>query len=344
MERLEVEAALERVGHDATADSLESETLDFKLVADSVKATHNLLADALVCFVNARGGTVILGVALTALPPPGHQVNLLEPGAPIVSSPAQEHEQVRAGRLAKRTRERHAAVHDLLARGKDLRAIAAELGLARNTVRRFARAASPDELLVNAGTGRRPKALDAFEPYLRRRWNDGCTNAEQLYQELRALGYRGRPTTVRQYLHPWRSAAVKHPPSSPPPTVRQAAGWLLRDPAHLTDDEQRRLEALSHACPPLAALRDHVGAFARMMVERRGDLLERWMTTVDDSLPELRSFVAGLRRDFDAVRAGLTLPHSSGPVEGHVNRVKMLKRQMYGRANPDLLRKRVLLA
>ena len=60
--------------------------------------------------------------------------------------------------------------------------------------------------------------------------------------------------------------------------------------------------------------------------------------------PALRSFVTGLRRDQDAVTAGLTLNWSSGAVEGHVNRIKMLKRQMYGRANPDLLRRRVLLA
>ena len=63
-----------------------------------------------------------------------------------------------------------------------------------------------------------------------------------------------------------------------------------------------------------------------------------------NNLPDLRSFVTGLRRDHDAVTAGLTMPHSSGKVEGHVNRIKMIKRQMYGRANPDLLRKRILLA
>jgi transposase len=81
-----------------------------------------------------------------------------------------------------------------------------------------------------------------------------------------------------------------------------------------------------------------------MMLHLRGHDLDRWMTAVQaDDLPELHSFVTGLRRDYDAARAGLTLPHSSGKVEGHVNRIKMLKRQMYGRANPDLLRKRILL-
>lgn len=73
--------------------------------------------------------------------------------------------------------------------------------------------------------------------------------------------------------------------------------------------------------------------------------LEAWLATVDadDDQPALRSFVAGVRRDQDAVTAGLTLPWNSGVVEGHVNRLKMLKRQMFGRAKPDLLRKRVLL-
>jgi transposase len=90
--------------------------------------------------------------------------------------------------------------------------------------------------------------------------------------------------------------------------------------------------------------RAHVRDFALMMLQLRGQRLEQWMAAVEaDDLPELHSFVTGLRRDQDAVTAGLTLPHSSGKVEGHVNRIKMIKRQMYGRAKPDLLRKRILL-
>jgi transposase len=81
-----------------------------------------------------------------------------------------------------------------------------------------------------------------------------------------------------------------------------------------------------------------------MLVHRQGEDLNAWLAAVDaDDHPELRSFAAGVRRDYEAVRDGLTLPHSSGPVEGHAT-VKMLKRQMYGRANHDLRRKRVLLA
>ncbi|GII73629.1 ISL3 family transposase [Sphaerisporangium melleum] len=251
----------------------------------------------------------------------------------------------RVGRLAERTRHRHASVHELIDQGHDLRTIARRLALARNTVRRFARASSPEELLVNDGTGKRPRAVEKFADHLRDRWEQGCTNAEQLYQEIKAMGYRGRPTTVRRYLRPWRAQTTVSLRPPPPPTVRQATGWFLRNPDDLDTDEQQHLRALTAACPALAAVRDHVRAFADMMMNLRGGHLERWMNRVQaDDLPELHSFVTGLRRDFDAAKAGLTLPHSSGKVEGHVNRIKMLKRQMYGRANPDLLRKRVLLA
>ena len=119
---------------------------------------------------------------------------------------------------------------------------------------------------------------------------------------------------------------------------------MMSNPHTLHSDDQGRLAAILDDCPALAALHAQVKAFAVLMTERRGHDLETWMknATINDQ-PELRSFVTGLRRDQDAVTAGLTLPWSSGPVEGHVNRIKMLKRQMYGRANPDLLRRRILL-
>ena len=99
------------------------------------------------------------------------------------------------------------------------------------------------------------------------------------------------------------------------------------------------------ACPHLDALAEHVSGFAEMMVGRHGERLDSWIAGVEaDDQPDLHRFVNGLRRDEAAVRNGLTLAHSSGAVEGGVNRIKMIKRQMYGRAGFDLLRKRVLLA
>jgi transposase len=119
----------------------------------------------------------------------------------------------------------------------------------------------------------------------------------------------------------------------------------MADPSRLTADDKAQLTAILAECPELAALQEHIAAFADLMTKRRGRHLEQWITAADASgLPELRSFITGLRRDQDAVVAGLTLPYSSGVVEGHVNRIKMLKRQMYGRASPDLFRRRILLA
>ncbi len=101
---------------------------------------------------------------------------------------------------------------------------------------------------------------------------------------------------------------------------------------------------LAH-CPELAALAAHVRAFGRMLTQLEGDRLPQWIKAVRaDDLPSLHVFANGLERDLAAVTAGLTLPGSSGVVEGHVNRIKMLKREMYGRAGFTLLRKRFFLA
>ncbi|WP_155127025.1 hypothetical protein [[Actinomadura] parvosata] len=169
--------------------------------------------------------------------------------------------ETRQDRVAPRTRERHAAIHELLVQGQSLREIARQLDLGSNTVRRFARATSPEELLVHAGTGQQPKSLKSFDAYLRQRWADGCTNAEQLYRELRARGCRGS-TVARQYMRPWRTALPAEPPPQRPPTVRQAASWFLRNPANLGPGEQRQLDALCAAGSQLAALRDHARHFA----------------------------------------------------------------------------------
>ena len=266
---------------------------------------------------------------------PSSHTETSPPAAPSVQPPSPADRQ---DRIAARTRERHAAVHALIEQGQGLREIARLLSLGRNTVRRFARAASPDDLLVHSGTGRLRKNLEAYDSYLRKRWGEGCTNAELLHQELQALGYRGGGTTVRQYVRPWRDATPPALTPARPPTVWQATRWFLRNPANLDPGDRRHLQALTAASPELAALRLHVHQFAEMMVHRRGQNLQAWMNAVlDDDLPELHSFVTGLRRDQDAVTAGLTLLYSSGPVEGHVNRAIMWNQicQVVGWCSPS---------
>ena len=102
----------------------------------------------------------------------------------------------------------------MLGEGRNIKGIAAELGLSRNTVRRFARAASPEELLVNDGTGRQPGILDEHAPYLRERWNSGCSNAALLWQEIRARGYPGGYSQVRDYLARFRGTAADPRPDA----------------------------------------------------------------------------------------------------------------------------------
>lgn len=251
----------------------------------------------------------------------------------------------RTDRIAQRTRQRYTEIHALLAEGQGLRGICARLGLARGTVRRFARADTVEELLVHNGTGRRPSLLEQFKPYLHQRFNEGVTNATQLLSEIKALGYRGSYQILRDYVRPFRTTGHVPQPPPAPPTVRRVAGWIMTDPHNMEPDDQLSLDDILDRSPHLTALAGHVRSFATMMCQLRGHELEAWMATVAaDELPALRSFVVGLRRDQDAVTAGLTLPWNSGPVEGHVNRIKMLKRQMFGRAKPDLLRKRVLLS
>jgi transposase len=246
--------------------------------------------------------------------------------------------------LVARTKARHQAVQSLKTDGKGIKTIMRELGLAKETVRRFYRAEGAEELLAKPRAGR-PSVLDAYKPYLHERWNAGITNASTLYREITGQGYQGSRGTVAAYLAPFRALGAAPPPKPTVPKVRQITSWLLRRPEDLDTDEQLQLKQVLASCPHLDATATHIGTFAEMLTGRHGDRLDSWMAAIDaEDLPHLHRFVTGLRRDYQAVRNGLTLSHSSGTVEGNVNRIKMIKRQMYGRAKFDLLRKRILLA
>ena len=247
------------------------------------------------------------------------------------------------GRLAIRARERHAAIHDLLAQGKNYTQVCQTLGLARHTVRKFARAASAEQVIT--GPSPRSSSIDRFTPYLQERWNQGCTDAAQLFTEIQAQGYSGSKRSARRYLQPLRAALTTPVIPPPPPTVPEVTRWITSHPDHLTGNETARISQIKARSVQLSATAGHVTAFAEMMTGRHGERLPAWLAAVDlDDLPHLHSFTRGIRRDQAAVTNGLTLAHSSGAVEGNVCRIKALKRQMFGRANLDLLRKRILLS
>ena len=245
--------------------------------------------------------------------------------------------------LAARTRERWELIQALRAQGKGIKPIMRETGLAKGTVRRFYYAATVDELLAKARDGR-PSLLDDHKEYLHQQWNAGCTSVRQLHAEIRERGYPGSYGTVRDYLRPFRELGAAPPSAPAPPKARDITRWLLSQPESLEEDEKLKLRDARDRCPHVDALASHVTAFAEILTGRHGDRLDDWIAAVEaDDQPDLHSFTLGIRRDYDAVKNGLTLPWSSGKVEGNVNRLKVLKRQMYGHAGFDLLRHRVLL-
>jgi transposase len=246
--------------------------------------------------------------------------------------------------LAARTRERHAQVRAALDRGLTLTEASRTLGLDPKTVRRYASAANAGELVPGAQLSR-PGLLGPHQAYLRQRWDEGARSTQRLHQELRDRGYTGSLRTLRRLTAQMRKDTAV-PAAPPPPPARRAASWILTPPDDLADGSRAALAKITARCPELKATRDLVRGFADVLCRRRGaKYLQAWVSRAEASeVSELRGFANGLRRDWAAVTAGVTLRYSSGAVEGHVNRIKMIKRQMYGRAKPDLLRKRVLHA
>ncbi|WP_265584197.1 ISL3 family transposase [Streptomyces acidicola] len=244
------------------------------------------------------------------------------------------------GRRAQGKKAAHALVRELLAQGHSRRAIARHLGWGLNTVLRYARASHwQDTLRENRP---RPTRLDPYKPYLERRFAAGCTSVTRLHRELLADNASVTHQMVRAYIATLRAAPPQAPP--PPPTVRQVTGWLTRHPTALSEDERAALKDVLARCPELDTAAGHVRDFGEILTHRLGSTLPAWINAVDASqLPGLTNFALHLLRDLDAVTAGLTLHWSSGGTEGAVNRIKKIKRQLYGRAGFELLRKMILL-
>ena len=283
----------------------------------------------------------------------------LSPADPPPARPPTRAEREMAQRQARR-QARYDAVHRLLEQGMSVRAVARQLGLGRRTVRRLARAAQCPPSRPRAP---RPGMLAAHEVYLRARWEAGERNTAQLWRELRERGFAGSPGTVRRFLARWRDTPGRPgprphgvvtppaPPATPAPPAprwrspRQVAWLLRRADADLTPRQATFLDHLVQQWPAAAEARALAREFDRLMRARDAPALDPWLARAAASeLREFAGFAAGLRRDYAAVAAALTEDWSSGQVEGQVARLKLVKRAMFGRANADLLRRRVLRA
>ncbi len=242
--------------------------------------------------------------------------------------------------------QRRARVHGdamhLHRQGMPVRQIARELALSRNTVRRWIRGEQPELY--------RPRmhSLDPWRALLERRWAEGCRNGAQLWREARVAGFAGGLRVVTEWASRQR---LTEPTTAPTATgvpravaypARRVARMLTTDLASLEESERAYIERLLMLSPALATVRDLARRFGALVRARTAEALAPWLAEAADS--ELGSLAAGLRQDELAVRAALDLPWSSGPVEGQVTRLKLIKRQGYGRAKLDLLRARILRA
>jgi transposase len=189
---------------------------------------------------------------------------------------------------------------------------------------------------------------------LERRWQEGCRNATRLWREVRAQGFGGGERTVRRWAERRRQQGepIEATPRAlvaaawPPPSSRRCARLLTTPLDQLDESERLFLQHLNDTAPDLVRAGDLAVAFAALVRREResnnGTALDDWIAAAKES--DLGTFARGLERDAAAVRAAVSEPWSTSPVEGQINRLKMLKRTMYGRAKHDLLRQRVLAA
>jgi transposase len=268
-------------------------------------------------------------------------------------------EQAAQAATRKRRLQRYQQVQILVAQGVPVLQIATRLAMSRSTATAFAAASAFPERAANRA---QPSALDSYLSVLQERWQAGCTNASQLWREIHAHGYPGGRRQVARWVQHQRSAPASTTPkrygstpivpptevnpSSAPPLAapRQLVWLLLRPTAQLTDTDTAALaQLMQHADVVCARRLAH--EFQAMVRQRKPESFDGWLQACATSgIPELQSFAKGLAQEYASIRAALSEPWSSGQVEGQVNRLKLLKRQMYGRAKLDLLRQRVLHA
>jgi transposase len=283
----------------------------------------------------------------------------------VAPRPPSRDEQRRTVARAQRV-ARWEEAHARHAAGETKTAIARAVGLDRKTIARWLRVpcvpgASGDPPPPKGPVPRPPDlpspSLQPYLAYLQDRWRAGCTNISQLHREIAALGYARSRSLVAQALLLWRGPrpppAPRRPDGSwrrgrpPRPRVRRfRVRWLcLRPPAQLDPDERAALDRVLAEHPDLAAGHALLQRFRHLVRTRDIVALNAWLADAAASgLGPFVSLATGIAADRAAVDAALALPWSNGPVEGHVHRVKLLKRQHYGRAKLDLLRARILAA
>ena len=308
---------------------------------DQVFLMHSQVLDAVNNLVPPQ--PVVLSDEAATVPVPAHEIPL----------PAQQ----RAAQRQARRQTLHTQVWALHHQGWTARAIAQHVGLGLRTVQRDLRTTTFAERKRRSDLGK--SVLNPYKAYVLERWNAGCHTAMRLFREIQQQGYGGSYARVAAYARRLRQAQGLAPghrhlrqglprvaePVCPPLTPRRTTWLVLRRQEKRTADEAHQLAQLrarhAEVDEAIALAQD----FATLVRPRQPTQLDPWLKRATTStLEALRRFATGLYEDYEAVKAGVTLPWSASPVEGHINRLKMLKRQMFGRARLDLLSRRFVRA
>jgi transposase len=291
-------------------------------------------------------------------------IELPTPGEETVVRPRSPSRRTRAEQAVESARQncrgnQHHQISTLRKQGVSILRIAKQLGLSRSTVYRYLRL---EEEAVKERVHCSSSILDPYVAYLSERFEGGCHNGVQLWREIQKRGFPGSRKMVAVWTAQQRKADNASLPNAPktnpkartesPAGVplsqrtsssRQFSWFLLRSSETLTLTEQAIMERIEQACPDLSRSRTLAYDFGSLVRNRESDRFDGWISAASESaVTEMKSFASGLLKDESAVRAALSLEWSNGPVEGQVNRLKFVKRSMYGRGSFDLLRSRVL--
>jgi transposase len=278
------------------------------------------------------------------------QAQQAAPPPAVISHAERIHQARRDRRLA-----RYQEVRKLHEQGWSFASIARMLGMNKKTVAKFVQAEQFPEARPR---GDRRRKLTPYLPYLQKQWEAGEHNAAKLHRDIRAQGFRGSETTTRAYLSELRDQTEprtgprRHLRAITPkkshwqpgaPSSRRATWLILNRQEKLSEKQRRERDRVLEAHPEVTIAGLLAQSFAQLVRTRDAKALEPWIEqALDSRVPELGSFVAGIRRDQSAVFNALRYVWSQGQVEGQIHRLKLLKRQSYGQAGFDLLRHRVL--
>jgi transposase len=240
--------------------------------------------------------------------------------------------------------------------GMNKSAIAQTLGVHRHTVQKHSALETAPERKPSV---RKASALAPYEDYILKRFMDGCHNATQIHKEIVEQGYPGaynNAARVTQYLKKCEREGKPLPNSPPALSAPQAKGILITRPEKRTKQETLTIERTKmtdrHVGKCCCLFEDFAYLFKSREDRLTGardeetqTLLEQWMEEAKESeILELKAFAAKLLQDMDAVVTVMVMPYSQGQTEGRVNKLKLIKRSMYGRGKFDLLRQRMMYA